>query len=207
MYGNPDVTQRNFSWYLYEGCTSLGQVRSCVGEDFNKLLLAHEKKGGPRCNLRQIEAFRKALDDCGLEDLGCLGDPYTWHRKHGDDFLRERLDRCITNLEWKDAFPLRKAHHLDLWSSDHRQLLLVTDDKKCVTRASKKLMGRRFMFDAAWCDEEVCRRIVERNWSSQVSSALQNCATALSDWGKSKYRYMRVEIESSRKLLERLTNS
>lgn len=48
----------------------------CVG-DFNEILLQSEKEGGPARPMGQIMAFREALADCSLLDLGYSGNPYT----------------------------------------------------------------------------------------------------------------------------------
>ena len=49
--------------------------------DFNKILWSHEKLG---LGLRQegcMKAFRNVLDECGLKDLGYMGDKFTWKGK------------------------------------------------------------------------------------------------------------------------------
>jgi hypothetical protein len=38
-----------------------------------------------------MQAFRDALDDYNLSDVGYVGDKFIWHR--GD--IRERLDRVV----------------------------------------------------------------------------------------------------------------
>lgn len=45
-----------------------------------------------------MDAFKEALDDCGMTDLGFTGDPFTWWNNNNDDqnYIRERLDRAFT---------------------------------------------------------------------------------------------------------------
>jgi hypothetical protein len=61
--------------------------------DFNEILYSWEKEGGaPRAN-RYMKSFQDCLSDCGLEDLGYIGDIFTWQRGK----IRERLDRDVPN--------------------------------------------------------------------------------------------------------------
>jgi hypothetical protein len=48
-----------------------------------------------------------ALDFCELEDLGFVGDPYTWRNnsQRAETYVKERLDRSVANLEWRTHFP------------------------------------------------------------------------------------------------------
>jgi hypothetical protein len=49
-------------------------------EDLNENLYSHEKSGGNPRPTSYMQAFRDVLSDCSLEDLGFVGDPYTWKR-------------------------------------------------------------------------------------------------------------------------------
>ena len=50
----------------------------------------HKKRAEIRPNA-MMRDFRNCLGECGLEDMGCIGDPFTWRR--GDTI--ERLDRAV----------------------------------------------------------------------------------------------------------------
>jgi hypothetical protein len=45
--------------------------------DFNEIALSHEKEDGNARPPAYMQAFREALDDCNLKDLGFSGDPFT----------------------------------------------------------------------------------------------------------------------------------
>jgi hypothetical protein len=56
-----------------------------------------------------MEAFQKTLEECRLTDLGFYGPKYTWRNcREGEDFIKERLDRGMTNQAWRDIFPSQK---------------------------------------------------------------------------------------------------
>jgi hypothetical protein len=44
-----------------------------------------------------MEKFRHALEDCGLDDLGFVGDTFTWRNHHhqAEGYIKQRLDRAV----------------------------------------------------------------------------------------------------------------
>lgn len=59
---------------------------------------------------------------CGLADIGCQGECFTWQR----GLIRERLDCGMANSQWIDLFPNAVLINEDMIKSDHRPLLMVT---------------------------------------------------------------------------------
>jgi hypothetical protein len=48
-----------------------------------------------------MEAFKRALEDCKLSDLGYKGSKFTWNNGcAGREFTKEHLDRGVANKEW-----------------------------------------------------------------------------------------------------------
>jgi hypothetical protein len=70
-----------------------------------------------------MDAFRDAITDCNLEDLGHTGEVFTWKRGR----IRERLDHALFNGDWSLWYPGAVLQHLEYIRSDHRPLLLDTD--------------------------------------------------------------------------------
>jgi endonuclease/exonuclease/phosphatase family metal-dependent hydrolase len=98
--------------------------------DFNEICFSHEKDGGNARPPRFMQAFREALDDCGLEDLGFTGDPFTWkHRR-----MRQRLDRAVATNSWSLMHPGAVLQHLGYIRSDHRPILQDTEYKATVSQ-------------------------------------------------------------------------
>lgn len=84
----------------------------CFG-DFNEILDCSKKLGGIPKDGCMLSAFREALDDSGLEDLGFVGPTYTWcNKREGDALIQERLDRFTGNWDWSQLFPNFKISHL-----------------------------------------------------------------------------------------------
>ncbi|GMJ04189.1 hypothetical protein HRI_004088000 [Hibiscus trionum] len=70
FYGNPVERLREESWDLLRNLSVDQSHPWLVIGDFNEILLSSEKRGGRIRSARSMEAFRRALGDCDLEDLG-----------------------------------------------------------------------------------------------------------------------------------------
>jgi hypothetical protein len=46
--------------------------------DLNDILYQFEKEGGRTRAVNCMQAFRDAIDDCNLTDMGYIGDKFTW---------------------------------------------------------------------------------------------------------------------------------
>jgi endonuclease/exonuclease/phosphatase family metal-dependent hydrolase len=93
--------------------------------DLNEILYPFEKEGGRDCPIQFMQAFRDALVECNLEDMGYKGDKFTRHR----GLIRERLDRALINDLWREKFPAAVLENLPYSRSDHRPLLLSLEEK------------------------------------------------------------------------------
>jgi endonuclease/exonuclease/phosphatase family metal-dependent hydrolase len=118
--------------------------------DLNEILFSSEKEGGATRPQAYMQAFRECLVDCSLEDLGYIGNKFTWKRGR----LRERLDRAVGNAAWSAFFPDASVHNLAMIGSDHRPILL---DTNTYTAAELILNRRRRRFEGKWLREEKVR--------------------------------------------------
>ncbi|KAL5574815.1 hypothetical protein UlMin_016514 [Ulmus minor] len=118
------------------------------GGDLNEILFDHEKKGGGARDSYLLRNFREALEYCNLADLGFRGPKFTWCRgNNNSNFLQERLDRMLGNSGWSDMFPNSIVHHLRLWGSDHRPLLIevLKDSEAKVSPAMNEQLDGPFV--------------------------------------------------------------
>ncbi|KAL2906374.1 4-hydroxy-tetrahydrodipicolinate reductase [Bienertia sinuspersici] len=114
-------------WVAYVGGHSSGVDRG----DFNEILTMDEKEGGSDRHRREMEKFRKVLDNCELRDLGFEGQWWTWERgKSADNWVRERLDRFMASIGWCNFFPNAQVEHQLKHCSGHAPILLRTILKK-----------------------------------------------------------------------------
>jgi hypothetical protein len=133
--------------------------------DLNEIFYNHEKDGGCVHPERYRTTFHRALDECELEDVGFIGDPFTWHR----GAMRERLDRGVGNQMWRQMHEKAAIIHLQYNHSDHRPLLLYTcyyGEQADVHRPGGK------QFKAKWFKEECFREVVQQKWKEMKEAPI-----------------------------------
>jgi endonuclease/exonuclease/phosphatase family metal-dependent hydrolase len=92
----------------------------CMG-DMNEILYDMDKNS-PNKNRSRMYAFRSFVKSCGLFDLGFSGPAYTsTHKRFSSKPTFERLDHCLVNAEWCNAFPISNVYNMPLIHSlsDH----------------------------------------------------------------------------------------
>ncbi|KAL5572200.1 hypothetical protein UlMin_021797 [Ulmus minor] len=215
FYGNPDASQRGFSWELLRRLRFAHSGAWLCAGDFNEILNLEEKVGGGVKSQRAIDDFRKAVDDCQICDLGFVGDPFTWCNNRPNDLIYERLDRGFGNIDWMDHFPNTKVEHLAAISSDHRPLLFSFGNHLVTDRCGKKKRVNRFHFEEAWSIDLGCGELVKSCWEvpatmgSAVSllDKLDWCGRKLQRWGRDKFKSLGRDISGLKKDLDRLFSS
>ncbi|KAL8537887.1 hypothetical protein ACS0TY_012856 [Phlomoides rotata] len=110
-----------------------------VGGDFNIFLHLDERIGSDVDRTGEMVDFAEAVADCELVDAGCVGSPFTWHRRE----LFQRLDRILYTEPWLSIFPVSTVTHLPGDPSDHSQLLFQCKFSVVVPRSS-------FRFQSMW---------------------------------------------------------
>ena len=120
-----------------------------VEGDFNIVQSLSEISGGHTQPHVALDAFNLALLDCGLEDAGFVGSPFTWTNGR----TRRRLDRVVCNSLWSRLFSVFRISHLNRIASDHSPLLLSCD--RNTARGPS-----RFKFLHAWLKHPNCLDII-----------------------------------------------
>jgi len=123
FYRDPS-SRKDDSWELLRRLCRVNILPWLVGGDFNAILSFNEKAGGSERGRGQILKFRRALEDCRLDDMGNVGPKFTWNnRRDGADNVQERLDRFVATQSFRDLFPLAGVENLGFNNSDHRAVL------------------------------------------------------------------------------------
>jgi endonuclease/exonuclease/phosphatase family metal-dependent hydrolase len=121
--------------------------------DFNEIMFSHEKEGGNQRPQNFMQAFRDVVSDCNLNDLGFVGEQFTWRRGR----IRERLDRAVVNDSWIMMHPEASLFHQDYMRSDHHPILTDTETSNAGIQH-----GTTQKFEAKWLQEENFREVVEQ---------------------------------------------
>ncbi|KAK5844217.1 hypothetical protein PVK06_000353 [Gossypium arboreum] len=101
FYGTPYTQDREESWATLKNLYHANDIPWIVAGDFNKIMYGFEKNGGLPRDENRMEAFRKALEDCQLYDMGFSKRWFTWERGNLlETNIQERLDRGVANTTW-----------------------------------------------------------------------------------------------------------
>ncbi|PWA48861.1 reverse transcriptase [Artemisia annua] len=87
-------------------------------------MYAFEKEGQRGSNNTEMSAFREACSFCNLEDRSPTGVKLTWSNgRRGNENVRKRLDKFLTNSHWFDLYPDASFENLARIASDHSPII------------------------------------------------------------------------------------
>ncbi|KAG7547813.1 Ribonuclease H domain [Arabidopsis suecica] len=186
VYGNPERKPRQVMWQMMENMVRAGLYRSkprVVLGDFNEIKSNVEKLGGPLRPEWQFRNFCRMLDASGLHEIKTYGGPFTWIGNRSSGTIKSKLDRAVATAEWKDQFPKALVQVLDWIGSDHKPLLLQTDNRKW---KGVKL----FRYDNRWRLNAEIHGALQNTWQQrcrqlppqQFNEALKRCRHSLACW-------------------------
>ncbi|KAL6174628.1 hypothetical protein ACLB2K_051274 [Fragaria x ananassa] len=128
--------------------------------DFNSVLGAHEKSGGPPPSRISCLEFQNMSDACDFVHLDTAGARFSWTngcrtRVH----VELRLDKSLCNTSWFEAWPYSSCIALPRVVSDHTPLIFS---------ASKLSPSgpKPFRFQSMWLNHLTFRDTVATCWSS-----------------------------------------
>lgn len=162
VYGFPEDHNKWKTWQLVQQIHMGVQDRwLCVG-DFNDILVANEKRGGNARSTGQLLHGRRAMELCGLNDLGFESYPYTWSNgRLSDGNIQCRLDRGLATESFINRFSPIKTLHLPRYGSDHAPLLFELEAR---SNEYQKKRNHIFRFEEAWSKDERCEDLIKEAW-------------------------------------------
>lgn len=201
FYGEPSGERKHLTWEYVRQLHAMMDMPWLMAGDFNEILHSHEKEGGVVRPQRCMQAFSDALADCGLDDLGYVGDKFSWRRGH----IRERLDRATSNVLWADMFPGFGVTNEEFDKSDHRPVLIDTEYQLGVLPRGPS--GPR-KFEARWLAETDVETIVQTSWDNRkaldaapLSEITADIHAALHRWDKEVLKGPRTRLRELQKKL------
>uniref|UniRef100_A0A2N9FI47 CCHC-type domain-containing protein n=1 Tax=Fagus sylvatica TaxID=28930 RepID=A0A2N9FI47_FAGSY len=213
FYGHPERGLRVSSWALLRQLHDARSLPWLVMGDFNEVMSLEEQWGRINRSLPQMAAFRDALLDCSLQDLGYQGPDFSWSNRREDGALvRAQLDRGVANNAWLSLFPSYQVHHVVFAASDHMGLLILMNPPQASPSINRKKL---FRFDHSWVRELGCEETIKMAWSCPVSGTpmfrvaqkIKNCRMQLLQWNKTQMRINPRMIESEKNRLAQLESS
>ncbi|XP_058774782.1 uncharacterized protein LOC131649052 [Vicia villosa] len=127
VYASPRSSGRTELWEESLQLSRHNNQSWIVGGDFNDILKSSETKGGAPVSKRRCDLFKDRIDACNLLDLDSVGHRFTWKGPifHGGGRIYERLDRVLSNDNWRLQFPqgfVKVFPRVDF--SDHHPIVL-----------------------------------------------------------------------------------
>ena len=138
IYASNDPALRSSLWEEITATESThglnGKLWLIVG-DFNQIRDPSEHSLPSTLNMdKRIRELNQCLLDANLEDLNYRGTTFTWWNKRKLEPLAKKLDRCLVNDEWYNAFPSSVAFFGSPDFSDHAAISICLEPNRIRTR-------------------------------------------------------------------------
>ncbi|XP_041025435.1 uncharacterized protein LOC121265832 [Juglans microcarpa x Juglans regia] len=189
------------------------KISEIANSNKDQVLLQEKKYGAALRPYSQMEAFRLAMEECELSDLGYMGDRFTWrNNREGQQFTKERLDRGLANSRWQDLFPSHSVSHEIALCSDHRPIVINVAKQMLYEHSSEK----PFRYEASWALREDCLHLIKEEWKKPmlaphklalVTKGLQRCQDKLKIWAKANFGNTKRSINNKLSQLSKLQES
>lgn len=126
------------------------------------------------------------------------GSFFTWlNNREGGNFIRERLDRAISNCSWKNSFPNGHCKVLQAIGSDHCPLLVRKD-------SNDKLAPFLFRFDLKWLTHPKYDNFITNKWTGSTEDfSISNFARSLTDLGKDLCIWDKKEFKRNSRIINK----
>ncbi|KAF7823513.1 reverse transcriptase [Senna tora] len=206
IYGPPIAKDREKVWDKIRGLAPKDDDPwACIG-DFNELSSPAEKVGGKEVRARSLLRFHSFLNDCNLMDVSFNGSKFTWTNKQiGDAHVKERLDRAVCNVSFREVFQRAQLIHQDFIGSDHCPIVLFFDFK------DKKTLWC-FKFEQMWTEHPGFKNLIASAWRGDPSQVgdemgrflfkLNGCKQILTNWSLREFPNNLRAIERLKRVIK-----
>ncbi|PNX99664.1 ribonuclease H, partial [Trifolium pratense] len=209
IYGYPQNQNKLLTCNLIDELAGSAQnPRWLLFGDFNIILNTDEKLGGHTTDTNVITMFRNTINRCNLQDLGYLGEVFTWtNRQEDHHHIKARLDRFLASEDWTNTFSNFKNTHLVRYSSDHNPILLdFSSNPVCRQRQHQH---KRKKYEMMWTRHEDHFTIVKEAWQSArgtLNSKLESTLHYMHHWGQQEFGSIPKKIKAVQAELHDLNN-
>ena len=140
--------------------------------DFNEILAHHEGLSNSSPNCKQMSIFNDFLNNYNLLDLDFSGPRFTWTNKRDNGLVMKRLDKVLSNPQWKLLFNKSNDWHLLRTFSNHHLILLSTTPPP-----SHLLNPKPFCLETMWFNDPSFLIIIHtsrNNHPHNITSAMED---------------------------------
>ncbi|KAF9603246.1 hypothetical protein IFM89_034579 [Coptis chinensis] len=205
VYGNSKPDIRYNQWIAFTNFVPpANNPWVCFG-DLNEIMSAVEKRGRVPFMPDDALPFIQMIDCCSLFDMGYQGSPFTWcNGQSGLNRIYKRLDRAMTNSEWRLKFANSRLYHQFTLESDNK-LFIIKD------RPLRTFSARSFRFEAVWLTEDRCRTVIENTWMNNLHGSpyvlhckLMYCQKSLKHWNKYELKNTETRLQELQLQIEHI---
>lgn len=198
VYASPQFTTRQLLWPYLDGVKDLSSLPWIVAGDFNEVLYNSERKGS-LAPLRS-SGMLNWVQRNSLVDLEYNGADYTW-RKTSDNntVLWERLDRALSNVEWRLLYPDALVRHLPNLHSDHNPILISLQ-----TTMIPRNEFKPFRYHAMWTTDTTFAPMLKEFWVTNqdcLDHKLVACQRQIQHWNNEQFGNI---FKKKRRIISRL---
>ncbi|XP_056691888.1 uncharacterized protein [Spinacia oleracea] len=131
----------------------------------------NERIGAPVRHMEIVD-INNCMNGCGMEDVKCLVNLYTWNNKQqGADIVFSKLDKILGNVAWIDCYPSAEACFLPEGHFDHSPSLL--------TVYPRVNGGRKpFKYFTMWKTSPSFNTIVTDAWNTPINGSKMFCVVS-----------------------------
>lgn len=131
--------------------------------DFNDILASNEVRGGS-FSLCKASLFANMVDSCNMIDIYGDEEGNFTQRKNIQNgiHVRKKLDRCLSNSDWRLSFPYALVEILPTYNSNYNPILMSYLKAK-----SKKSL---FHFQKAWISLPEYSNLVDSTWKGSAGN-------------------------------------
>ena len=166
IYAPCEIESKRQLWEKLYSRKSQSQIQSwCLVGDFNCIRHPAERLGSRHSNSEAnlIAKFNDWLAEMEIDDIPCVGKPFTWVRPNGS--CKSKLDRVLVSDDWLSKWPDSSQFNLERNYSDHCPILM---NSKCTDWGPKPFR----VFDA-WLSNKDYTKVVRDCWSANHRLKMQ----------------------------------
>ncbi|KAL5131043.1 hypothetical protein HKD37_12G034013 [Glycine soja] len=170
IYAPCEIESKRQLWEKLYSRKSQSQIQSwCLVGDFNCIRHPAERLGSRHSNSEAnlIAKFNDWLAEMEIDDIPCVGKPFTWVRPNGS--CKSKLDRVLVSDDWLSKWPDSSQFNLERNYSDHCPILM---NSKCTDWGPKPFR----VFDAWLSNKDYTKNLKHRlkTWSRDNCGDLGN---------------------------------
>ncbi|KAI9111227.1 hypothetical protein K1719_017838 [Acacia pycnantha] len=185
VYASPNEAKRHRIWDILYNTSIETNGPWLLAGDFNEIKTPFEQRGGGRVNETRCRTFKDWIQDCNLIDIDAHGPFFTWKgpKWNGLDRVHKRLDRCLCNAQWQEAFGNADVKVIPRVCSDHHPIIvsLAMERKDC--------RNRPFRYEIAWQMHAQFDNLIMQHWSKEeeVQGNLNTLRQELVRWNRETF--------------------